>query len=224
MAVDVIKTGIKGFDEAMGGLPKGHTLLLAGPVGSYIELFGLEFLYRGALQKEKAVYVTFEKKEEDVIAMASVFDWNLEALSKGMDFTVMSTELFNYEQFLSSLEDTIFSLKATRVVIDSISYLGGFFDTKFKYRNSLGEMRKMLNRQDCTTLLISEARGEELSPYGVEEFLTDGIIHLHAIRKGGQTTNAVSVPSMDGMDVSPRLYPLEVTKSGMKVRGIPLIL
>ncbi|MCK4327114.1 MAG: hypothetical protein KAW41_01420 [Candidatus Diapherotrites archaeon] len=222
--METIETGISGFDSVVGGVPKGHTLLLAGPVGSYTELFGLEFLYRGALNNEKAIYVTFERKEEDLIAMASVFDWGLKAAIDGGALVVMSIELFNYDKFLSSFEDTIFSQKATRIVIDSISYLGGFFDASFKYRAALGELRRMLNRHDCTAMLISESRGEELSPYGVEEFLADGIIHLHAIKKGGQVVHAISVPEMAGMKVKPQLYPLELTKKGIKVRKLPLVL
>ena len=224
MAVETIQTGITGFDESIGGLPKGHTLLLAGPVGSYTELFGLEFLYRGALKQEKTLYVAFEKKEEDLVEMASVFDWDLEAPLKSKDLIVLSSELFNYDKFLSGLEDTIFSQKATRVVFDSITFLGGFFDTPFKFRAALGEMRRMFNRQDCTTMLISESKGDELSPFGVEEFVADGIIHLHAIKKGGQVIHAVSVPEMTGMEVKPQMYPLEITKKGMKVRKLPLVL
>ena len=223
MPVELVKTGIAGFEKVYGGLPKGRTLLLAGPVGSYTELFGLEFLYRGAAAKENTLYVSFEKKEKDVIAMASVFDWKFEEQITEKRLLVMSSELFNYEQFISSLEDNIFSIKASRVVFDSISYLGGFFSTPFKFRASLGELRRMLNRHDCTTMLISEAKGEELSPYGVEEFLADGIIHLHNIIRGGETMHAISIPEMDGMDANSQLYPLEVTKRGMHVRGIPLI-
>ncbi len=224
MPVELIKTGIAGFEKVYGGLPKGHTLLLAGPVGSYTELFGLEFLYRGAAAKENTLYVSFEKKEEDVIAMASVFDWKLEEQIQEKRLTVMSSELFNYEKFISSLEDNIFSIKAGRVVLDSITYLGEFFNTPFKFRASLGELRSMLNKHDCTTMLISEAKGSELSPYGVEEFLVDGVIHLHNIRKGGELLHAISIPEMDGMDASSQLYPLEMTKKGMRVRGIPLVL
>ena len=223
MPVELLKTGIAGFEKAYGGLPKGRTLLLAGPVGSYTELFGLEFLYRGAAAKENTLYVSFEKKEEDVVAMASVFDWKFEEQIADKRLNVMSSELFNYEQFISSLEDNIFSIKAGRVVFDSISYLGGFFNSPFKFRASLGELRRMLNRHDCTTMLISEAKGSELSPYGVEEFLVDGVIHLQVIKKGGELMHAISIPEMDGMDTSSQLYPLEMTKKGMRVRNIPLI-
>ncbi|MFC2174505.1 RAD55 family ATPase [archaeon] len=222
--MEAIKTGISGFDAVTGGVPKGHTLLLAGPTGSYTELFGLEFLYRGAIQKENVVYISFEKKEEDLVEMTSVFDWNLSNVIDGKNFIVMSSELFNYSKFISSLEDTIFSYKATRLVLDSISFLGGFFDTPFKFRTSLGELRTMLNRHDCTSMLVSESRGNELSPYGVEEFIADGIIQLHNIKKGNNVTHALSVPEMSGMEISPRLYPLELTKKGMKVREIPLVL
>jgi len=224
MPVELVKTGIAGFEKVYGGIPKSHTLLLAGPIGSYTELFGLEFLYRGAVAKENTLFVSFEKKEEDVIAMASVFNWKLEEQIKEKRLTVMSSELFNYEKFISSLEDNIFSMDAKRVVVDSITYLGAFFDTPFKFRASLGELRRMLNKHDCTTMLISEAKGSELSPHGVEEFLADGVIQLHVIRKGGEAMHAISVPEMDGMDASSQLYPLEITKKGLQVRDIPLVL
>lgn len=223
MAVEMVKTGIAGFDELYGGVPKGHTILLTGPVGSHAPLFGLEFLYRGAVNKERCIYASFERKEEDLVGMASVFDWDLAGAIKGKNLLVMSTELFNYEQFLSSLEDTVFSHKATRVVFDSISYLGEFFETPFKFRAGIGELKRMLGKHECTTLLLSEAKGEELSPHNMGEFIADGVIRLHFTEQKGQALNAISVPEMGGAEVSSQLYPVELTKSGLRIRHTPFI-
>ncbi len=223
--MELLKTEIKGLDKVLGGgLPKGHTILLAGPIGSYAELFSLEFVYRGALRGEKTIYVSFEKNADDLIEIGEPFGWKIQEQIKAKNILVMATELFNYEQFLSSLEDEIFSYKATRVVIDSVSFLDGFFDNKFKFRTSIGELRKTLNKHDCTTILLSEAHGNQLSPSGVEEFLADGIIQLETIKKHGQTIHGLTIPEISGITVNSQLYPLELTKTGLRIRPIPLVL
>ena len=223
--MELLKTGIKGFDEiAGGGLPKGHTILLAGPIGSYADEFALEYAYRGAEAGQKSIYVTFEKDEGDLVQAGEEFGWKIKEAVKAKNLLVIASELFNYEQLMATLEDEIFSYKADRVVVDSVTFLGGFFDSKFKYRKSIADMRRMLNKHGCTTLLVSETQGELLSPYGIEEFIADGVIHFHSIEKRGELMQAVSIPEIKGVQVKTCMYPVEETSKGLRIRDAPLML
>lgn len=225
MGVELVKTGIKGFDGIMkGGIPKGHILLLAGPIGANTELFALEFVYRGALSGEKTMYVSFEKNQTDLEKLGNLFNWKISEQIKAKNLFVLDSELFNYEQFLSSLEEQIFSYKISRVVIDSINFLNSFFENAFKYRKSLDDLRRLLKRHECTALLISESTGDELSKAGIAEFIADGIIHLKTTDKRGQLIHSISIPEMAGREISSQLYPIETTKTGIRVRERPLIL
>jgi len=63
-------TGIQGLDEiTFGGLPKGRPTLICGGPGCGKTLFAMEFLYKGVtLFNEPGVFISFEEKEEDLIA------------------------------------------------------------------------------------------------------------------------------------------------------------
>ena len=57
-----ISTGVPGLDAMMhGGLPQGHTMLVAGPTGSGKTIIATRFLQEGVRLGEKGVAVYFEK-------------------------------------------------------------------------------------------------------------------------------------------------------------------
>ena len=66
MTIKRIETGIIGFDGLIkGGFPIASTVLLTGSPGTGKTIFGLQYLYNGALKfREKGLYVTFEQTED----------------------------------------------------------------------------------------------------------------------------------------------------------------
>ena len=220
-----LATGIKGFDDLIdGGIPKGYSVLLTGPIGSHVNLFAIEFLYRGALNGERTIFASFEKDEEEIIQMGSVFDWKIKELMKSKNIIGHRSELFNFDKFVSGLEDAIYSYKADRLVLDSVSFLGQFFDSAFKLRTGMNELIKMLEKQKCTTLMIAETHGDDLSSFGVEEFVTDGVIQLHLIKSKRELVHAISVRQMNSTKFSSRLRPFDLGKDGLEVHKIPLVI
>ena len=84
MAVERIKTGIKGFDKLVkGGFPAASTILVTGSPGTGKTIFALQFLYNGASKfREKGLYVTFEQNEEALKDQGKLFGWDIEKLIK----------------------------------------------------------------------------------------------------------------------------------------------
>jgi KaiC/GvpD/RAD55 family RecA-like ATPase len=64
--VQLVKTGLEGFDETFGGLPDRTVLALMGGTGTGSELFAEQFLFNAARRGAKVVYATIEKPPSDV--------------------------------------------------------------------------------------------------------------------------------------------------------------
>ncbi len=218
--IERIPTGIKGFDSLMeGGIPKGSSVLLTGPCGSGKIYFAGEFLYRS---KEPTLFYSFEKDESYLIKAFSVFDWQLEEKIKSKQFNIISSELYQFESFLSDLSDNIDKLNASRVVIDSLTIIGQFFDSPYKMRKGLIEMRKMLSNSGVTALMLSEIHDNDpkLSAFGIEEFVLDGVIQTHLIKKNSEIMRGVSIRKMIATNHDSSIHPFELTKKGITVHKI----
>ena len=76
-------TYIKGLDEVLeGGLPTNRTTVISGGPGSGKTLFGMEFLYRGALAGEPGIFVSFEESLDQLRQNAATLGWDLAALER----------------------------------------------------------------------------------------------------------------------------------------------
>lgn len=76
-----VPTLIEGLDQILkGGLPMGRTTLINGGPGSGKSLFGLEFLYRGALEGQPGIFISFEERAIDLRVNTATLGWDLPAL------------------------------------------------------------------------------------------------------------------------------------------------
>lgn len=214
--MDRVKTGISGLDGLMeGGLPKGSSTLLAGQCGTGKSIFALEFLYRG---EEPGIFYTFEKNEDYLMRAASAFDWDIGKAVRERRISVVSSELYQFEGFLSDLRDNIDKLSAKRLVLDSLTIIGQFFDSPYKMRKALVGLRNMLAAEGCTALMISEIpETGRLSTYGVEEFVLDGVLLLDHTRHDSDILRSINIRKMLGTHHSTAYHPYEFTKKGIVV-------
>ncbi|MBS3060909.1 MAG: hypothetical protein J4432_05380 [DPANN group archaeon] len=218
--MDRVKTNISGFDDLIdGGIPRGSSVLLSGPCGAGKVYFASEFLYKGA---EPSIYYAFEQSQESMKENLSVFNWDMDKAIKGKQFNIIQSELYQFESFLSDLEDNIEKTGAARVVVDSLTVIGEFFDSPYKLRKSLLELKRMVKNNDATAILLSEtpANTDKLSTFGSEEFVLDGVILLHLIKSQTELNHAVSVRKMIGTNFASTIHPFEIRNTGLKVHKI----
>lgn len=64
--VQLVRTGLEGFDETFGGLPDKTVLALMGGTGTGSDIFAQQFLFNAARRGAKVVYATIEKPPSDV--------------------------------------------------------------------------------------------------------------------------------------------------------------
>ncbi len=214
-----VKTGIAGFDELVaGGIPEGDLILLSGPCGAGKTILGLQFAYSHA-EREPSIYVSFEEELDQIRSSASQFSRSIEKLEKGEKLRFLKYDPFRIEDIFEIIESNIRDMHVKRVVIDSVSALGIYVKDPTELRRMILQLSVMLRKNKCTSILISEVLPNEhiLSRFGVEEFVSDGVVLLHNILVGGEYRRGVSVWKMRGTDHSKKIHPYRITPQGFVV-------
>ncbi len=201
--MNLIKTGIKGFDDLLGGgFPEGSCILVAGEPGTLKTIFSMEFIYRGAKEfGEPGIYVTLQQSVESLLEQASIFGWdfnnlNVKFIYEGRD----KTDIDIFRDLKKAVEET----GAKRVVVDSITQIinnvmlatargkVGYeivevlermlpipVSADIVVRNIITDFVYRVKKLGCTTILISEeGLGSKIASY-----IVDGVICLE-LQKG----------------------------------------
>ena len=202
MTVERVKTGIKGLDELLeGGIPRGRTVLVTGGSGTGKTIFGMQFIYYGALNGEPGVHLTMEEKPKNVRKEMAEFGMDVTKMEKegkiamidaslvrlGLEsdekFT-LAPESFDINHLIQNLIMTARNINAKRVVIDALPSLDVLLDSdNTKVRNAIIEINYLLQENDLTSVLLDEMPSgkESYSRHDVEEFVVDGLIILDKI-------------------------------------------
>ncbi|MEW5955923.1 MAG: ATPase domain-containing protein [Candidatus Micrarchaeota archaeon] len=224
-AVNRIKTGISGFDELLeGGIPRGSTTLIAGGCGSGKSIFCMQALVNGAaLYGEPGVYITFEELPESMRAAGAMFGWKIEALEKRKLLKIIFKDPYEIKDFSKTLSGELYytlrDINAKRVVIDSITYLGSTAATTYEVRKTVATLARRLKEIGCTTFLVSEIPegGAGVGRYGMEEFVSDGVINLHNILIKDTRQRAVEILKMRRTKHDTLLHPFRIDDKGITV-------
>ncbi|NOZ59680.1 MAG: AAA family ATPase [Euryarchaeota archaeon] len=196
--MEAVRTGIPGLDAlfTLQGFPRGNTILLIGGPGSGKSIFGMQYLYYGAVEyDEPGVYVTFEETPEKIRRNMLAFGWNLEALEKEEKLILMDAVTYrisgdvdeetlrsglDVDNLIANLDDAVSAIGAERVVIDSLSVMGLYAQDEFEKRTKLLRLSNLLSMRRVTSLVITEAGSEEIGvrEFPVETFMFDGVITL----------------------------------------------
>ncbi|MFH0961870.1 MAG: ATPase domain-containing protein [archaeon] len=218
--VERAESGIPGFDDLVaGGIPRGSFVLLSGMCGTGKTTFSMQFLYDGAKRGEPGVFISLEEQPETLIRNAGLFGLDFYELIRKKVFAVKFFELYDFDKFRTNLEEIVDEMKAKRVVIESSSILGLFFEDKYKFRKALLELAKIMRERNITTILISEvAEGSEaLSTFGVEEFAADGVICMNYVKAGNVFMRALNIRKMRDTIHSMKIHPLQMTGHGVYI-------
>jgi KaiC/GvpD/RAD55 family RecA-like ATPase len=212
-----VKTGIHGLDELLeGGIPERSVVLLTGAAGTGKTLFALNFLIEGALNNEPGVYISLQESPQENINQMKLFGWPIDKLLKENKILMIQPELYNFEGLISVIEDSVEKIKAKRLVIDSASLIGLYFENPYKVRKSLLDLGDLFKRLDCTTIAIDEIKENEntLSAFGVEEFVADGVFVLYYMKRGNIYVRAFTIRKMRSTNHSQKVHPMEIRRPG----------
>ncbi|WP_265942462.1 ATPase domain-containing protein [Dechloromonas sp. A34] len=215
--------GVPDLDQMLGGgLPAGYSMLVAGPSGSGKTILATAFLAEGVRIGEPGIIVAFEQTPsqsrtrtiDDMVRAGSLGLINTRALDLSID------------EIVQRLVDLIDKMKATRVVIDSLSGFELAVAPSFRedFRESLFRMVAVLSGLGVTVLMTSELEDRytdlRFSPYG-SAFLTDAIIVQRYIEVESRLKRVMAVVKVRGSAHCDELRQYEIV-DGHIVIGNPV--
>ncbi|RXE56132.1 KaiC 1 [Methanoculleus taiwanensis] len=225
-------TGIQGLDEVTwGGLPKGRPTLVVGKAGSGKTLLGMEFLIYGALEYgEPGVLVSFEEPVEDLIQNVASLGYDLnDLIAKDLlvidhveisRSDIIETGEFDLEALFIRLGYAIDSIGASRIVLDTIeSLFSGFTDTTI-LRAELRRLFFWLKNKGITAVITGESGEGTMTRHGLEEYVSDCVIHLDHRVDEQISTRRLRVVKYRGSVHGTNEYPFLIDEAGISVLPI----
>ena len=212
-----ILTGLPQLDQMLGGgLPIGYSVLVAGPSGSGKSILARAFLMEGARCGETGIITAFEQHPNRTHspAFTSLIKSGKVGLVDGRapDLSI--------EEILQLIVVEIKRLKATRIVIDSLSGFELALAPTFRpdFRESLLRLVTALSSTGVTVMMTSELEDRytdlRFSPYGTA-FLTDAIIVQRYIEMDSQLRRVMAVVKVRASTHSNELREYTINDNGI---------
>lgn len=214
-----VKMGVPGLDEMLGGgLPKGYSLLVAGPSGSGKSILAATFLAEGARNGETGVIAAFEQRPNRLrnADLAELI------LAGKVGLVESHAPDLSIDEIVQLLLSEIHRLGATRVVIDSLSGFEMAVAPTFRedFRESLSRLVSALTDVGVTVLMTSELEDRytdlRFSPYGTA-FLTDAIIVQRYIEVDSRLLRIMGVVKVRASAHSDELRLYNIDNKGLQV-------
>ena len=217
-----LSIGIKGLDDMLGGgIPSGYSVLIAGPSGSGKSVLASEFIVEGARHGEPGIIAVFEKRPNEY-STDGPGGRRFDRLFRDKKIGILQSRPLDLsiDEMLNEIIDEIHRLKATRLVIDSLSGFELALAPTFRqdFRESLYRMVTVLTGMGITMLMTAEVEDSytdlRFSPHGTA-FLTDAIIMQRYIELKGRLQRIMGVVKVRGSAHSKDLRAFEITDKGI---------
>ncbi len=196
--MEVVKTGIPGLDNlfAIGGFPKGNTILVIGGPGSGKSIFGMQYIYTGVTRyDEPGIFITFDETPDKIRRNMKSFGWDIEKYEKEQKLILMDAVTYrisddvdeeilrtglDVDNLIANLDDAINAIDAKRVVIDSLAVMGLYAQDEFEKRTKILRLSKLLSMREVTSLVITEGQSADIGikEFPMETFMFDGVLIL----------------------------------------------
>ena len=223
-------TGIAGLDQVTGGgFPRSRPTLVCGSAGCGKTLLAMEFIVRGAMQhNEPGVFMSFEETEEELTQNVRSLGFDLNDLvarkKLAMDFVrverseIEETGDYNLDGLFIRLNQAIESVKARRVVLDTIESLFGSLTNTGILRAELRRLFRWLKEKGVTAIITGEkGEGGLLTRQGIEEYVSDCVITLDHRVIDQLSTRRVHIVKYRGSAHGTNEYPFLITEHGISV-------
>jgi len=222
-------SGIRGLDEITGGgLPAGRPTLVCGGAGCGKTLLAMEFLVRGATEYgEPGVFMAFEETGEELTENVASLGFDLKALIAGkkllLDYVFVDRSEFeengeyDLEGLFIRLGYAIDSIKAKRVVLDTIEGLFAGLPNQGIVRAELRRLFRWLKEKGVTVVMTGERGEGTLTRYGLEEYVSDCVISLDHRVVDQVTTRRIRVVKYRGTTHGTNEYPFLIEKDGISI-------
>lgn len=196
----VHKTGMPGVDKLLGGgIPAQTVFLLGGTAGTGKTTFSLRYLYNGATEyNEPGILFLYEESVEQIIDIAWGYGWDFVSLIKEGKIKIVDASIsdLNLDEHLLKIKKIVTETGAKRVVIDSLpSLLHQVSEQPYLITEKTSQLTSLLKGLGATAIFISRTPmgTNQVSKFGVEESLVDGIITLRIIVDKSKRKRSIEV-------------------------------
>jgi len=224
-----IKTYIERMDERLeGGIPKGAVSLICGTPGCMKSSLVYSILYNNAVKGNlKGLYITLEqgtqslKNQMETLGMGeeseklAIVDHKMIDKELGVD---LKFELNSIKKVKYYMDDLLKREDYDLIAIDPLNALYSLTTIK-NPRREVYLFFEGLRETGITSFLISEMNqgDSRFGKYGVEDFLSDAIIHLDFRREGDILERYLGVVKMRCTNHNLQYFPLFYNKKGFVI-------
>ena len=226
------KTGIEGLDEITdGGFPKGRPTLICGSAGCGKTLLSMQFLIKGITEfNEPGVFMSFEEPSKDLSLNVKSLGFDLEKLKADKKLVVDYVRVerseieeageYDLDGLFIRLAHAIDTVKATRVVLDTIESLFSGLDNQAILRAELRRLFHWLKEKGVTAIITGERGEATLTRQGLEEYVSDCVIVLDHRVIEQVSTRRLRIVKYRGSTHGTNEYPFLIDGDGISVLPI----
>jgi circadian clock protein KaiC len=230
--INWVDMGVVGLDEFIPGLPKGDAILVRGEPGTGKTIVCLQFLYKGAKNGEKCLYITTEETPESIMRTGGelwpdfpqlITDGIIKVVNMSISAEYASDfGILNKAEAMNIAEKGFATQPgATRIVIDSLSSLEQRLSDSDEFREVFMKLLLETKRQGSTVLLTAE--GIPLTP-DITEYLVDHLIYLDYRKQDTEWTRVFILRKSRSVPLKPQILKLNIEKGGLSVEETPFAL
>ncbi|MBE8725953.1 circadian clock protein KaiC [Flavobacterium hungaricum] len=225
-------TGVDGLDEITdGGFPKGRPTLICGGAGCGKTLLSMQFLIKGITDyNEPGVFMSFEEPSDDLTLNVKSLGFDLEKLKADKMLIVDHVRVerseieeageYDLDGLFIRLGHAIDSIKATRVVLDTIETLFSGLDNQAILRAELRRLFHWLKQKGVTAVITGERGEATLTRQGLEEYVSDCVIVLDHRVIEQVSTRRLRIVKYRGSTHGTNEYPFLIDENGISVLPI----
>ena len=222
--VDRVSSGIPGLDKIInGGFIPNSVVMICGEAGTGKTIFCTQYIWNALCMGENGLYVTLQQTAEDIKNDVSIFGRDFSKAEEIGQCRILYAEPQDMKKIIAVALRNVRNLNAKRVVIDSITMLAEYAERPRDVRFSLSRLIQELKKMGVTALVTSEVNegSNDLSKFGVEEYLVDGVVVLKCgvdVGLGGKP-RSLYVKKMRRTSHDLNIHPFEISERGIKVIG-----
>jgi circadian clock protein KaiC len=221
-------TGIPGLDDILGGgFVSDRLYLVEGMPGSGKTTLAFQFLLAGVARGERVLYVTLSETEEEIKAVADSHHWNLsgvtirelvptEALQPSEHYTVFHPSEVELSDTTHRILEDVATLKASRLVFDSLSELRLLSGTPLRYRRQILALKQHFAGQRCTVLLLDDLTAQERD-LQVQSIAHGALLLEHSLPAFGAMRRRLSVTKYRGSPFRGGFHDYAIRTGGLEV-------
>ncbi len=221
-AMQRVTTGVPGLDQAMnGGIPKGSTVLVAGPPGAGKTILANQIAFHRADQGERVLILT---TSTEGVTKLITFLGELEYFSAELVGDTVEAESIEVTLDRGGLDDlqqeirrSVVERHVELVVLDSLTSLYASHGSPDVVRRFLSDLGSALFVLGCTTILVQGQYGVDQSL--VEQAIADNVIILDVLVEAKREERRLRISKMRGSEPLRGWRPYEVTRAGLSLHS-----